>query len=133
LSGTQTDDSAEHKRLVAALVQELKKQGLEILKAASEGYEPCSEVEGYCPDVYAYSRQKEFVVFGVVKTCSELANEQTKGEFKIFAGRFMHKGKARGKVVPLCIAIAKGCENQLDALLVKLKLDQKKNVFKYAF
>jgi hypothetical protein len=133
LSSTQTDESAEHKRLVAALILELKNQGLEILKAASEGYEPSSEVEGYCPDVYAYSRPKEFVVFGVVKTCSELANAQTVGEFKIFAGRFMHRGKARGKAVPLCIAITKGCENQLDTLLKKLKLDQKKNIFKYAF
>jgi hypothetical protein len=133
LSSTETDQSAEHKRLVKALIEKLKNQGLEILKAASEGFEPCPEVEGYCPDVYAFNRKKEFVVFGLAKTCSELDSVQIGREFKIFAGRFMHKGKARGKAVPLCIAITRGCENQLDTLLVKLKLDQKKNVFKYAF
>jgi len=129
----ETDESLEHKRLVKALIQELQNQGFEILNAASDGYQPCSEIENNFPDVKAYSSKKEFVVFGLAKTCSELADEQTEGQLKFFANRFMGKGKSKGAAVPFCIAITKGCENQLDACLMKLKLDRKKNIFKYAF
>jgi hypothetical protein len=133
MSGTEIDENVEHKRLVAALILELKNQGLEILKAESEGYQPCAEVEGYCPDVYAFNRQKEYVIFGLAKTCNELSKKEIQEQFKMFSKRFMHKGKAKGAMVPLCIAITKGCEDQLDACLKKLKLDSKKNIFKYAF
>ena len=129
----ENDESAEHKRLVKALIQELKSQGFEIVHAASEGYEPCTEVENHFPDVKAHNRRKEFVVFGLAKTCIELEDERTKEEFKFFSHRFMHGGKSAGIAVPFCIAITKGCEKQLDACLTKLKLEQKKNIFKYAF
>jgi hypothetical protein len=134
MSSTETqDDSAEHQRLVKALTEELKNQGFQILNSACDGYEPCSEVENNFPDVKAYSGKKEFVVFGLAKTCNELDNEQTEEHFKFFASRFMSKGKSKGAAVPLCIATTKGCEDQLDAVLKKLKLDRKKNIFKYAF
>ena len=126
-------ESAEHQRLVNALIQELKNQGFEILHASSDGYEMCSEIEGSFPDVKAYNCKKEFVVFGLAKTCTDLAKEQTEVQFKIFANRFMSKGKSKGAAVPCCIAITKGCEEQLDGCLLKLKLDKKKNIFKYAF
>ena len=127
------DEDVEHGRLVKALVEDLKKQGFEILNAACEGYSLCPEMESLVPDVKAYNRKKEFVVFGLAKTCNELGKAQTEEEFKYFSRRFMPKGKSKGIAVPFCIAITKGCENQLDACLSKLKLDQKKNIFKYAF
>jgi hypothetical protein len=69
---SENGESPEHKRLAKALIQELKSQGFEIVNAASEGYAPCAEVEGHFPDVKAYNRKKDFVVFGLAKTCSEL-------------------------------------------------------------
>ncbi len=77
--------------------------------------------------------RKEYVVFGLAKTRRELDDEGTEEQVKIFSHRFMHKGKSTGAAVPFCIAITKGCENQLDTCLVKLKLGQKKNIFKYSF
>jgi hypothetical protein len=133
LSAENEGESAEHQRIVKALIQELKNQGFEILNAACDGYEPCSEIESSVPDVKAYNRKKEFVIFGSANTCADLANEQTEVQFKIFSNRFMHKGKSKGVAVPFCIAITKGCENLLDDCLKKLKLDRKKNIFKYAF
>jgi hypothetical protein len=133
MSNAKTDESAEHERLVRTLIQELKSQGFEIVTATSEGYEPCTEVETHFPDVKAYNRKKEFVVFGLAKTCVDLNDERTEEHFKFFSHRFMHKGKSAGVAVPLCIAITKGCEKQLDDCLMKLKLDRKKNVFKYVF
>ena len=133
MSSYENSESVEHKRLVKALIQELKSQGFEIVNAASEGYAPCAEVEGYFPDVKAYNRKKDFVVFGLAKICSELEDELTEEQFKFFSHRFMHGGKSSGSAVPFCIAITKGCEKKLDACLIKLKLEQKKNIFKYAF
>jgi hypothetical protein len=133
MTSAENDGSVEHKRLVNALIQELKSQGFEIVNATSEGYAPCAEVEGYFPDVKAYNRKKDFVVFGLAKTCSELEDKLTEEQFKFFSHRFMHGGKSSGSAVPFCIAITKGCEKQLDACLTKLKLEQKKNIFKYAF
>ena len=133
MSRDENDESAEHKRLVKALIQELKSQGFEIVNAASEGYQPCTEVENHFPDVKSYNRQKEFVVFGLAKTCRELEEKRTEEEFKFFSHRFMPRGKSAGTAVPFCIAITKGCEKQLDACLTKLKLEGKKNIFKYAF
>lgn len=124
---------SEHKRLVKALIDELKKQSFEILTAASDGFEPCQEVENLAPDVKAYNPRKEFVVFGLAKTCDDLDNERTEEQFKLFSNRFMRAGKSAKAAVPFCIAITKGCEAQLEACLIKLKLDQKKNIFRFAF
>ena len=123
----------EHQRLVKALIEELKRQGFEITNANCEGYEVCQEVENQVPDVKAYNRKKEYVVFGQAKTCDELDNEQTETQFKLFSSRYMAKGKVAGKIVPFCIAIPKGCEEKLEACLLKLKLNQKKNIFLFAF
>jgi hypothetical protein len=129
---TETEN-AEHKRLVKTLTQELKKQGFEISNAACEGYEPCTEVENMVPDVKAYNCKKEFVVFGLAKTCNELAEKITEEQFNFFTHRFMHSGKSARVPVPFCIAITQGCEKQLETCLKKLKLDQKKNIFLFAF
>lgn len=126
-------EGSEHIRLVKALIDELKRQGFDILCAASDGFEPCSEVENLVPDVKAYSRRREFVVFGLAKTWDELDDGQTEEQFKFFSRRFMPKGKSKGATVPFCIAITKGCEAKLEAFLSKLKLDQKKNIFRFAF
>jgi hypothetical protein len=91
----------------------LKSQGFEIVTAASEGYAPCAEVEGYFPDVKAYNRKKDFVVFGLAKTSGELEDELTEEQFKFFSHRFMHGGKSSGAAVPFCTAITKGCEKKL--------------------
>lgn len=127
------DFSSEHARLVKVLIDELKNQGFEILNAVSDGYQACSEVEGVVPDVKAYNRKKQYVVFGLAKTCEELTAPQTEEQFKVLANRYMPSGKSARAAVPFCIAITKGCENQLEASLKKLNLDQKKNVFLYAF
>ena len=126
-------EGSEHIRLVKALTDELKKQGFEILCVASDGFEPCSAVENLVPDLKAYNPRKEFVVFGLAKTYVELDNEQTEEQFKFFSHRFMRGGKSAKAAVPICIAVSKGCEVQLEALLSKLKLDQKKNIFRFAF
>jgi hypothetical protein len=126
-------ERAEHQRLVNALIEELKKQGFEILLAASEGYEPCAEVEDAIPDIKAFNRKKEYIAFGVAKTCTALASKQTEKQLKVLANRYMRSGKSAKAAVPLCIAISKGCEPQLEACLTKLKLEQKKNIFRYAF
>ena len=126
-------ENPEHNRLVKALTEELKKQGFEISNAACEGYAPCTEVENMVPDVKAYNRKKEFVVFGIAKTCNELTEKLTEEQFKFFTHRFMHKGKSAKAPVPFCIAITKGCEKQLEACLKKLKLDHKMDIFLFAF
>ena len=123
----------EHQRLVKSLIEELKRQGFEITNAAFEGYQPCAEVEKLVPDVKGYNRKKEYVVFGVAATCEELGTQQTDDQFKMFSSRFMAKGKSHGAAVPFCIAISKGCENQLETCLKTLHLDRKKNIFLYAF
>jgi hypothetical protein len=71
MSIAETDRSVEHERLVKALIRELKSQGFEIVNAASEGYEPSTKVNQF-PDVKTYNRNKEFVVFSLAKTYSEL-------------------------------------------------------------
>ena len=126
-------EGSEHIRLVKALIDELKKQGFEILSAASDGFDPCSAIENLMPDLKAYNPRKEFVIFGLVKTCDELDNEQTEEQFKFFSHRFMRGGKSAKAAVPFCIAVSKGYEVQLEACLCKLKLDQKKNIFRFAF
>lgn len=126
-------EGSEHIRLVKGLIVELQKQGFEIQCAASDGFEPCSEVENLVPDVKAYNRRREFVIFGLAKTCDELDNEQTEEQFKFFSHRFMREGKSTKVAVPFCIAVSKGCEVQLETRLFKLKLDQKKNIFRFAF
>jgi hypothetical protein len=45
----------------------------------------------------------------------------------------MASGKAKGVAVPFCIAITNGSEKQLEAILIKLKLDKRKNIFRFAF
>ncbi len=130
---SEDKENPEHKRLVAALATELKNQGFEITNAACEGYTPCLMVENHVPDVKAYNPKKEYVVFGIAKTCEEIDNEQTEEQFKLFSSRYMSSGKSKGAAVPFCIAISKGCEKQLEACLKKLKLDQKKNIFLFAF
>jgi len=132
MSGTEAENT-EHKRLVKVLIAELKKQGFEITNAASEGYEPCPDVEELVPDVKGYNRKKDYVVFGVAKTPNELCDKRTEALFNIFSSRYMSKGKSKGIAVPFCIAIAKGSEKQLESCLKKLKLDQKKNIFLYAY
>ena len=132
MAGIQ-EASSEHKRLVKALVDELKNQGFEITNARCEGYDVCQEVEGKVPDVKAYNRAKDFVVFGLAKTLEDLCNEETEKAFKLFSHRFMASGKAKGVAVPFCIAITKGSEKQLEAILIKLKLDKRKNIFRFAF
>src|SRR5208337_5206552 len=117
----------EHQRLVKALIDELKCQGFEITNAAFEGYEQCPEVEELVPDVKGFNRKKEYVVFGVAATCDELDTQQTEDRFKMFSSRFMRSGKSHGVAVPLCIAISKGCEKQLETCLKTLQLDRKKN------
>ena len=126
-------ESLEHKRLVEALIDELKRQGFEITAAACEGYEPCPEVEKLFADIKAYNRRKDYVVFGVAASCDDLQNELTEEKFKLFSSRYMASGKAKGSAVPLCIAITIGCEKQLETCLEKLKIGQKKNIFLYAF
>ncbi len=93
MSSAENDCSVEHERLVKALIQELKSQGFEIVNAAPEGYEPSTEAKNQFPDVKAYKRNKEFIVFGLAKTCSELEDELTKEQFKLFSHRFMHGEK----------------------------------------
>ena len=126
-------ESLERKRLVNALVDELRKQGFEILAACVEGFKPCDALEGLVPDVKAYNRRKEYVVFGLAVTCSDLDNKVGEERFKLFSSRYISKGKSAKAAAPLCIAVTKGCEPKLDAHLAELKLDQKKNVFRYAF
>ena len=133
MSKDKETNNLEHKRLVAELLTELKRQGLEITTAALESYEPCIEVEKQIPDVKACNRKKDYVVFAVAATCEELASEATLERLKVFSGRYMSAGKSKGAEVPLCIAISKGCEPQLEACLRNLKLDKKKNIFLYAF
>jgi hypothetical protein len=131
--GEIQEASSEHKRLVKALIDELKKQGFEIINARCEGYEICQEVEGKVPDVKAYNRKKDFVVFGLAKTLEDLGNEETEEAFKLFSHRFMASGKAKGVAVPFCIAVTNGSERQLDAILIKLNLDKRKSIFRFAF
>lgn len=126
-------EGLDHNQLVRALVDELRKQGFEILCAQCEGFEPCPELEHLTPDVKAYNRRREFIVFGLAKTCDELDNDQTGEQFKLFSHRFMPDGKSKGAAVPLCIAVTKGCETKLDAYLVRLKLNRRKNIFLYSF
>jgi hypothetical protein len=123
----------EHQRLVKALIEELKRQGFEITTAACADYLPCVPVENHVPDVKTYSRKKQFTVFGLAETCSDLSAIGTEEKFAFFASRYMSSGKSKGSAVPLCIVIAKGCEPQLEALLNKLKLTQKKNIFLNTF
>jgi hypothetical protein len=78
MSIAETHRSVEHERLAKALIRELKSHVFEIVNAASEGYEPSTEVKNQFPDVKAYNRNKEFVVFGLAMTCSELEDELTK-------------------------------------------------------
>ncbi len=125
--------NAEHRRLVKALIEELKRQGFEITNAEFEGYQPCPEVEELVPTVKGYNRKKEYVVFGVAATCDELGTQQTEDQFKMFSSRFMRSGKSHGAAAPFCIAISKGCEKQLETCLKTLQLDRKKNIFLYAF
>jgi hypothetical protein len=120
-------------RLVKALLAELKRQKFEITNAALEGYESPTDVEKQVPDIKACNRKKEYVIFGVAATCEELTDEATEVRLTLFSNRYMSSGKSKGEAAPLCVAISKGCEPLLEDLLKKLKLEQKKNIFLYAF
>jgi len=126
-------ESDEHKRLVKAIIDELKKQGFEILTADYNGYEPSQKVVNHVPDVKAWKRENELVAFGEAKTSDDFDNDRTKEQFIEFSNRRMKDGKSKGATVPLCIGITNGSEKELEACLVKLGLDKKTNIYKWSF
>ncbi len=126
-------ESAEHRRLIKALINEFTRQGLEILNASCDGYQPCPEIEGKTADVRAYKRSEEWVVIGEAKTDDDLDNEQTEEQFNVFSSLFMGAGKSQGKKVPFVIASTSGAQPKLEACLAKLGLDKKTNIYKWYF
>ncbi len=126
-------ESAEHKRLVKALMNELVRQGFEILNVACEGYEPCPEIAGVFPDVRAYKRNTEYIVIGLAKTLDDFDNKRTEDQFEKFSHLVVNSGKNKGKTVPFFIAITKGSEKQLDTCLIKLGFAKRTNIYRWPF
>ena len=126
-------ESVEHKRLVKALIEELKHQKFEIINASCDGYEPCPEIDGGIPDVKAYRKIDETVIIGSAKTDPDFDLQQTESELRRFSDLVMSGGASKGKAVDLFIAVPKGSEAKLQAYLVKLGLSRKPNISTSSF
>jgi len=126
-------ESPEHKRLVEALIEYLKKEGFTITCAAHTGYNQCDELNGRVPDVRGTNAADELNAIGEAKTCDNLGSFVTIARFKAFSNRVMTDGKSKGKDVPFYIAIPKNCEKELEATLYNLGLDTKTNIHRVSF
>jgi len=125
-------ESPEHRRLVESLIEYMKKQGFTIKCAAHVGFNQCGETEGHIPDVRG-TNSDELNAIGEAKTCDDLDNDRTRGQFKAFSNREMSDGKSKGRPVPFYIAITKGCEKELGETLHNLALDNKGNIYRVSF
>lgn len=131
MSNVDKAESAEHKRLVKALIGKMEQDGYKIKCAASDGYTPCGETKGRIPDVRG-TNADELNAIGEAKTSDDLDNERTEEQFKIFSNREMTSGKSKGKSVPFYIGISKGSEEELEKCLKKLELDKKPNIQRHS-
>ena len=128
----QAAESPEHKRLVKFLIDYMNGLGFTTTCAAYAGFNQCSETEGHIPDVRG-TNNDELNAIGEAKTCDDLDNDRTKGQFKAFSNRVMTEGKSKGKAVSFYIAITKGCEKELGETLRNLGLDTKDNIHPVSF
>lgn len=125
MSNLQEAASDEHQRLVGALIDQFITDGLEIVKAAYEGFEAIGRHE---PDIIARDPQTEIISIGEAKTCSNLASERSQGQFEDFANRLMAIGRSENAVVPLHIIPPVRCAQAVWTVLGQLGLDSHSNI-----
>lgn len=120
-------ESSEHQRLVRALIDYIGRAGFEVTNASVYGYPPCPEIEGRVPDVRA-SNLQQLIAIGEAKTESDLNNEQTDDQFRLFSNLTVGSGISNGAAIPFYIATTKGCENQVRASLTRLGINERTNI-----
>lgn len=120
-------ESPEHKKLVKGLIDFLDKEGFKPFCAAYDGFKECDPREGRIPDVVGENAQGLRAI-GEAKTCDDLDNDRTNGQFKVFSIRVMTSGNSNGQTIPFYIGIPTSCVSELQQNLRKLRLDQKTNI-----
>jgi hypothetical protein len=120
-------ESSEHQRLVRALIDYIGRAGFEVTNASVYGYPVCPEIEGRVPDVRATNLQ-QLIAIGEAKILSDLDNEQTDDQFRLFSNLTVGSGISNGAAIPFFIATTKGCENRVIAALTRLGIVGRINI-----
>jgi hypothetical protein len=121
-------ESSEHERMQNGLMNYLEKEGFEIFKCANrEGYPECDSIEGRVPDMMGRNSQG-LIAVGQAKTCNDLDNEKTNGQFEVFSNLDVADGNLKGQRCPFYIGIPKSCINELRQNLAKLGIASKNNI-----
>lgn len=120
-------ESSEHQRLVRALIDYIDRAGFEVTNASVDGYPACPEIEGRVPDVRATNLQ-QLIAIGEAKTPSDLDNEQTDDQFRLFSNLTVGSGISNGATIPFYIATTKGYEKRVRTALTRLGIDERTSI-----
>jgi len=119
---------AVHQRLVQELIAQFKSDGLEILNAAYEGYEPPYKIGRHAPDIIARNPKTELVSIGEAKLCNDLSSEKTREQFEDFSNRQMAMGDSKSMAVPFHIVTPSACVHMVWTVLAQLGLDKRTDI-----
>lgn len=125
---TKEDAGDLHQKLVRALIKKFVLEGLEILKAADEGYEEPYKIGRHKPDIIARDAQKETFSIGEAKICDDLTSDRTKEQFEDFSSRVMGEGKSKGTTVSFHVVVPKSCEDNAWLMFRTLGLSDRINI-----
>jgi len=128
-SFVEAEESAEHKRLVKALIEYMNGQGFATICAAYTGFKQCDKMENHVPD-FEGRNTDGLIAIGEAKTREDLDRASTKEQFTVFASRKMIGRKSYDRVIPLYILVTKGCQSKLAAVLNSLGLGTKENIYR---
>jgi len=117
-----------HQKLVKALIKKFVIDGLEIVKAADEGYEEPYKMGRHKPDVIAKDSKKEILSIGEAKICADLTSDRTKEQFEDFSSGQMEEGKSKGATISFHVVVPKSCEDDVWLVLRKLGLSDKTHI-----
>lgn len=121
-------ESDIHQKLVKVLIDKFVNDGLEIVKAAYEGYEEPYKVGAHKPDIIAQDKTTELFSIGEAKRCEDLTSDRTKQQFRDFSDQKMTGGKSTGVAVPFHIVVPKRCRNDVVPILVQLGIGSRTNI-----
>jgi hypothetical protein len=82
------------------------RDGWEIVRAASEGYNQPNEVDGVIPDVVGWKEGEKVKAYGEAETCESFQSDHSIGQIEVLSGRTMQDNR---KSVPVYLIVPKTC------------------------